>query len=81
MKDLQKIEDVCNNLADAKYEIYQAIDTLKELKEMQSDDMAARQRGEMVADLDDIIRQQLQQVLDKAYEMQTEAEEQAYEAH
>ena len=60
MKDLQKrqkIAGVIDNLADAKYEIYQAIETLEE---MQSDDMAAR--------LSDV-RYELQQVLDMAYAM------------
>jgi len=64
MKDPQKIEAVCNNLADAKDEIRQAIETLVEI---QPDDMVLNLAA---------IQYELQRVLDMAYAMQTEAEEQ-----
>ena len=68
MKDPQKIEAICNNLADAKDEIRRAIDTLIENGDVLT------QPDEMVLSLA-AIRYELQQVLDKAYEMQTEAEQ------
>ncbi len=63
MKDPQKIEAICNNLADAKDEIRQAIETLVEI---QPDDMVLSLAA---------IQYELQQVLDMAYAMQTEAEQ------
>ncbi len=60
---------MCNNIADAKDEIRRAIDTLLENGDVLT------QPNEMTYRLC-AIRYELQQVLDMAYAMQTEAEQQ-----